>query len=103
MLSKLDTKKSSELTKLIDLFLLKRNKSNRKLARDVADWVDQVYIFIYLYINVCMYIYMYICIYVYIYIYLCMSIYVYPTGLIRYFKRFHVDYHYICHMSLMPI
>jgi hypothetical protein len=56
MLSKLDTKKSLELTKLIDLFLLKRNKSNRKLARDVADWVDQVYIFVYMYIYICMYV-----------------------------------------------
>lgn len=40
-MSGLDTKKSSELLKEIDLFLSKRNRSNRKLARDVADWVDQ--------------------------------------------------------------
>ena len=29
------------MLKEIDAFLAKRKKSNRKLARDVAEWVDQ--------------------------------------------------------------
>ena len=40
-LSSLDSKKSSELFREIDAFVSKRKKSNRKLARDVAEWVDQ--------------------------------------------------------------
>jgi hypothetical protein len=71
MLCKLDAKKSAELLKEIDLFLLKRNKSNRKLARDVADWVDQVCIcicmYVCMYVHVCMHIYIYIHIHIYIY------------------------------------
>lgn len=37
----MDSKKSSELFREIDAFVSKRKKSNRKLARDVAEWVDQ--------------------------------------------------------------
>lgn len=32
--------KSREMIKEIENFCKKRNKSNRKLARDVAEWVD---------------------------------------------------------------
>ena len=36
----LDSIKSQEMIKEIESFCKKRNKSNRKLARDVAEWVD---------------------------------------------------------------
>ena len=36
----LDPHKSREMIKEIEDFLKKRYKSNRKLARDVAEWVD---------------------------------------------------------------
>ena len=36
----LDSIKSREMIKEIENFCKKRNKSNRKLARDVAEWVD---------------------------------------------------------------
>lgn len=39
-LDSLDSMKSHEMTKEIENFCKKRNKSNRKLARDVAEWVD---------------------------------------------------------------
>lgn len=35
-----DSQKSNEIIKDIELFIKIRNKSNRKLARDVAEWVD---------------------------------------------------------------
>ena len=37
----LDPKKSRELLQEIENFIIKRNKSNKKLARDVAEWVDK--------------------------------------------------------------
>ena len=39
-LQSLDQPKATQLIKEIDAFLLKRQKSNRKLARDVAEWVE---------------------------------------------------------------
>lgn len=36
----MDPPKSRQMIKEIERFLKKRNKSNRKLARDVAEWVD---------------------------------------------------------------
>ena len=36
----MDPLKSREMIKEIENFLKKRNISNRKLARDVAEWVD---------------------------------------------------------------
>jgi hypothetical protein len=81
MLCKLDAKKSAELLKEIDLFLLKRNKSNRKLARDVADWVDQVCIcicmYVCMYVCTCMYAYLYLHTYSYIHIFMYIYIYMY--------------------------
>jgi hypothetical protein len=35
-----DTQKSNEIMKDVESFIKIRNKSNRKLARDVAEWVD---------------------------------------------------------------
>jgi hypothetical protein len=40
ILETFDTQKSNEIMKDIELFIKIRNKSNRKLARDVAEWVD---------------------------------------------------------------
>lgn len=39
-LETLNPRKSLKMIKEIEYFLEKRNKSNRKLARDVAEWVD---------------------------------------------------------------
>ena len=35
-----DKNKALEIEREVDAFLKKRSKSNRKLARDVAEWVD---------------------------------------------------------------
>ena len=40
ILEPLDSQKSQEIMKDVESFVKIRNKSNRKLARDVAEWVD---------------------------------------------------------------